>query len=57
MPHLRAALPSAIDMTIALDRTTTIRASLRDVEFSMLLSTALVIMVVFLFLRSLRAIY
>ena len=55
MPHLRAAIPAAIDLTVALDRTTTIRASLRDVERTMMVSTALVILVVFLFLRNARA--
>ncbi len=55
LPYLRASIPSAIDVTIALDRTTTIRASLHDVEISMLISVALVIFVVFLFLRNARA--
>ncbi|MDR3424855.1 MAG: efflux RND transporter permease subunit [Alphaproteobacteria bacterium] len=55
LPNLKASIPSAIALTVALDRTTTIRASLRDVESSMLISTFLVIMVVFLFLRNARA--
>jgi multidrug efflux pump len=55
IPNLRASIPSAIDLTVALDRTTTIRASLRDVERSLILSTFLVILVVFLFLRNARA--
>ena len=55
LPQLRASIPAAIDLTVVLDRTTTIRASVQDVEFTMLISIALVIMVVFLFLRNLRA--
>jgi multidrug efflux pump len=55
LPQLRASIPAAIDLTVVLDRTTTIRASVEDVEFTMLISIALVIMVVFLFLRNLRA--
>jgi multidrug efflux pump len=55
LPQLRASIPTAIDLTVALDRTTTIRASLRDVERSMMISTLLVIFVVFLFLRNARA--
>jgi len=55
LPQLRASIPAAIDLTVVLDRTTTIRASVHDVEFTMMISIALVIMVVFLFLRNLRA--
>jgi multidrug efflux pump len=55
LPVLNASLPSAIDLSVALDRTPTIRASLREVERTLLISTALVIMVVFLFLRNVRA--
>jgi len=55
LPALRASIPSAIDLAVALDRTPTIRASLHDVERTLLFSTALVIMVVFLFLRNTRA--
>ena len=55
MPQLKASIPQAVDMTIAMDRTTTIRASLRDVERSLCISIALVILVVFLFLRNGRA--
>jgi multidrug efflux pump len=55
LPALRASIPSAIDLSIPLDRTPTIRASLRDVERTLMISTALVIMVVFLFLRNARA--
>jgi multidrug efflux pump len=55
LPVLNASLPSAIDLSVALDRTPTIRASLREVERTLVISTALVIMVVFLFLRNVRA--
>src|SRR5690606_12082370 len=55
LPHLKASIPAAIDMDVVLDQTTTIRASLHDVEFTLLVSIALVIMVVFLFLRNVRA--
>ncbi|MBI3560703.1 MAG: multidrug efflux RND transporter permease subunit [Gammaproteobacteria bacterium] len=55
LPALRASIPAAIDLTIPLDRTSTIRASLHDVERALLMSTALVILVVFLFLRNARA--
>ena len=55
IPQLRASISPAIDLTVVMDRTTTIRASVHDVEFTMLISISLVIMVVFLFLRNLRA--
>ena len=55
LPQLKASIPAAIDMTVQLDKTTTIRASLRDVERTLCISVALVIMVVFLFLRNGRA--
>jgi multidrug efflux pump len=55
LPSLRAAIPSAIDLTLAMERTTTIRASLRDTERTLMISVALVILVVFLFLRNARA--
>jgi multidrug efflux pump len=55
LPQLRASISPAIDLSVVLDRTITIRASVRDVEFTLCISTALVIMVVFLFLRNLRA--
>ena len=55
LPVLQASIPSAIDLQIALDRTPTIRASLRDVERTLAISIALVIMVVFIFLRDWRA--
>ena len=55
LPQLQASIPSAINLSIVLDRTTTIRASLRDVEITLLIATALVILVVFVFLRDVRA--
>ena len=55
LPQLQAALPSAVQVQILTDRTTTIRASVRDVQFSLMLTIALVVLVIFLFLRSVRA--
>jgi multidrug efflux pump len=55
IPALKASIPSAMDFTIMLDRTTTIRASVSDVERTLAISVALVILVVFLFLRNVRA--
>jgi len=55
LPSLKASIPAAIDFTITLDRTTTIRASVKDVERTLLISIGLVILVVFLFLRNWRA--
>jgi multidrug efflux pump len=55
LPQLRASIPGAIDLDLVIDRTPTIRASLRDTERSLALSVALVILVVFLFLRDARA--
>jgi len=55
LPQLQAALPSAVKVQILTDRTTTIRASVKDVEFELMLSIALVVMVVFLFLRNFSA--
>ncbi|EOC1428376.1 multidrug efflux RND transporter permease subunit MdtC [Cronobacter dublinensis] len=55
LPELRDTIPAAIDMQIAQDRSPTIRASLKEVEQSLAISVALVILVVFLFLRSGRA--
>jgi multidrug efflux pump len=54
LPQLKASIPASIEMTILNDRTTTIRASVRDVQRTMMISMSLVIMVVFLFLRSVR---
>jgi multidrug efflux pump len=55
MPVMRAMIPSAMSLDVMVDRTPTIRASLRDVERTMLTSVSLVVMVVFLFLRTARA--
>jgi multidrug efflux pump len=55
LPQLKGAMPSSIEIVTLTDRTTTIRASVRDVQFSLLLTIALVVMVMFLFLRSLAA--
>jgi multidrug efflux pump len=55
LPQLQASLPSAVQVQILTDRTTTIRASVEDVQFSLVLTIALVVMVIFLFLRSARA--
>ena len=55
LPSLRASIPSAGELNIVLDRTPTIRASLNEIERTLMISTVLVILVVFLFLRSARA--
>lgn len=54
MPFLRALLPGSVDMDVMMDRTATIRASLHDVEATLLMSIALVILVVYFFLRNIR---
>src|SRR4051794_12319076 len=55
LPQLEASIPGAISLSVVLDRTTTIRASLHDVEITLGISICLVILVVFLFLRRVRA--
>ena len=55
LPSLQASLPPAVKVTVLTDRTQTIRASVADVQFELLLSVALVVMVIFLFLRNLSA--
>jgi len=55
LPQLRASMPSAVDVAILTDRTTTIRASVEDVQYELMLTIALVVMVIFLFLRTLAA--
>ncbi|NUU02228.1 MdtB/MuxB family multidrug efflux RND transporter permease subunit [Herbaspirillum robiniae] len=55
LPQLEASLPGSIDVKILTDRTTTIRASVADVKFELLLSVALVVMVIFVFLRNVPA--
>jgi multidrug efflux pump len=55
LPNLLTALPPGVDVKVVTDRTTGIRASVRDVEFELVLAVALVVAVIFLFLRSLPA--
>ncbi len=55
LPQLQALLPAAIDLSVAIDRSMTIRASVDEVEHSLIIAIALVIMVVLLFLRRLRS--
>ena len=55
LPKLQANLPASLDVQVLTDRTVTIRASVDDVEFELMLSIALVVMVIFVFLRSLPA--
>jgi multidrug efflux pump len=55
MPRLKAAIPPTIQIDVAVDRTTTIRSSVRDVEISLCISVLLVVLVVFLFLREVWA--
>src|ERR1700723_2163801 len=55
MPYLQSSISPAIKLTIALDRTITVRASVKDIEVTLLVSIVLVILVVFAFLRTVRA--
>jgi len=55
MPELRASIPPSVTLSPTFDRTTTIRASVNDIEFTLLLTVALVVMVIFLFLRNMWA--
>jgi len=55
LPHLQAAMPADVSVTIAIDRSTTIRQSLRDTEVTLVIAIVLVTLVVYLFLRSFRA--
>jgi len=55
LPQLKASISPAIDVTVVMDRTTTVRASVRDIEITLMISVILVILVVFAFLRTLRA--
>jgi multidrug efflux pump len=55
LPQLTASMPSSVRVGILTDRTNTIRASVRDVQFELVLTVALVVMVIFLFLRNLSA--
>ena len=55
LPALKASLPAAIDVSVLTDRTVTIRASIKDVEFELALAVVLVVLVIFVFLRNLPA--
>jgi len=55
LPSLQTALPAGVDLAILTDRTTTIRASVADVEFELVLAVALVVLVIYLFLRNIPA--
>jgi hydrophobe/amphiphile efflux-1 (HAE1) family protein len=55
IPRLQASIPAAIDVSIVTDRTQTIRASVEDVQFTLILTIGLVVMVIFLFLRNVWA--
>jgi multidrug efflux pump len=55
LPELRASLPATVSLSVVTDRTNTIRASVNDVQFELSLAVALVVMVIFLFLRSVPA--
>ena len=55
LPQLQTTLPPAVQVSVLTDRTLTIRASVKDVQFSLMLTIALVVMVIFLFLRNLSA--
>ena len=55
IPQLKTSLPGSVDLLLLADRTTTIRASVNDVQFELILAVALVVMVIFLFLRNLSA--
>jgi multidrug efflux pump len=55
MPYLQSSIPPAVKLIVAVDRTITVRASVKDIEATLLISVFLVIMVVFVFLRTVRA--
>jgi multidrug efflux pump len=55
LPHLQASIPASIHLGIIMDRTTTVRASVQDIQRTLVISIFLVVMVVFVFLRSFRA--
>src|SRR5213076_2662949 len=55
LPQLTASLPAAVQLAVLTDRTNTIRASVRDVEFELSLTVVLVVLVIFLFLRNVSA--
>ncbi|MBS0461965.1 MAG: efflux RND transporter permease subunit [Proteobacteria bacterium] len=55
LPNLTTSLPASVDVAVLTDRTVTVRASVHDVQFELLLAVALVVLVIFLFLRNLPA--
>ena len=55
LPDIKAGLPAGVEVTVLTDRTNTIRASVNDVEFELVLAVALVVLVIYLFLRNIRA--
>jgi multidrug efflux pump len=55
MPYLQSSIPPAMKLSVVMDRTVSVRASVKDIERTLLISIALVIMVVFVFLRTVRA--
>ena len=55
LPQLKAAIPHSINLTVTQDQTVTIRASVHDIERTLVISVMLVILVVFVFLRNVRA--
>src|SRR5690606_23566899 len=55
LPWMRASMPEAMDLSTAMERTSTIRASIREVERTLIIAVGLVVLVVFAFLRNLRA--
>jgi len=55
MPLLQASIPASVDLTVAIDRTVTIRASVKDVQITLLITVVLVILVIFVFLRTVWA--
>jgi multidrug efflux pump len=55
LPQIESSLPASVQVSVLTDRTSTIRASVHDVQFELMLTVALVVMVIFLFLRSLSA--
>ena len=55
LPSLQAAMPAGVDVTVLTDRTTTIRASVADVQFELVLAVVLVVLVIYLFLRNVPA--
>jgi multidrug efflux pump len=55
LPQFKSTLPSSVQVSVLTDRTTTIRASVKDIQFELLLTIALVVMVIFVFLRNMAA--